>query len=228
MRIRPNFALERELWGRGAPAVAGVDEVGVGALAGPVFATAVILAPGPTINGLADSKLLSPRRREELFAVISECALAIGIGRTEVEEVDRLNVYWAAMGARRRAVEALPTIPAHVLVDGKRRIAGYRVSQTPVVNGDALSASIAAASIVAKVMRDSLMTQYAQLHPRYGFECHKGYATADHIDALGRLGPLSFHRVSFAPVWIAAGAQLQLVFRNEDRIPVSVIRRRPA
>jgi ribonuclease HII len=197
-------------------AVAGVDEVGVGALAGPVVAAAVILAVGTTIDRLADSKALSPKRREELYTLISECALAIGIGRTEVEEVDRLNVYWAAMEARRRAVEALEITPSHILVDGKRRITGCCVSQTPVIGGDALSASIAAASIVAKVTRDSLMTQYAQLHPAYGFERHKGYATADHIEALGRFGPLPLHRCSFAPVWMLTSAQLVLHLRNSS------------
>jgi ribonuclease HII len=138
-------------------AVAGVDEVGGGALAGPVVAAAVILAPDAMVDGLADSKLLTQKRREALFAVISERAFAIGIGQVEVEEVDQLNVYWAAMEARRRAVEALLTPPAHILVDGKRQISGCRISQTAVVGGDALSASIAAASIVAKVTRDSLM-----------------------------------------------------------------------
>jgi ribonuclease HII len=210
MRIRANCALEQELWGRGLTAVAGVDEVGVGALAGPVVAAAVILTPGCTIDGLADSKALSPKRREELFALINENTLAIGVGRTQVEEVDRLNVYWAAMEARRRAVEALDITPSHILVDGKRRIAGCHLPQTPVIGGDALSASIAAASIVAKVLRDSLMTQYGQLHPAYGFERHKGYATADHIDALHRFGPLPVHRCSFAPVWMLTSAQLLL------------------
>jgi len=210
MRVRPDFALERELWGRGVTAVAGVDEVGVGALAGPVIAAAVILASGTIIKGLADSKLLTAKRRQALFAVIRVCAIAIGVGRSEVEEVDRINVYWAAMEARRRAVEALLVTPGHVLVDGKRRIAGCRLSQTPVVGGDALSSSIAAASIVAKVTRDSLMVEYAQLHPGYGFERHKGYGTAGHVQALGRLGPLPLHRSSFTPVWIAGGAQLQL------------------
>ena len=210
MRVRPDFALERELWGRGVTAVAGVDEVGVGSLAGPVIAAAVILAPGTMIKGLADSKLLTAKRREVVFAVIAECAVAIGVGRSEVEEVDRINVYWAAMEARRRAVQALLVTPGHVLVDGKRRIAGCRLSQTPVVGGDALSSSIAAASVVAKVTRDSQMVEYAQLHRGYGFERHKGYGTADHIQALGRLGPLPLHRSSFTPVWIAGGAQLQL------------------
>jgi len=112
MRIRPSFALEQELWGRGVTAIAGVDEVGVGAFAGLVIAAAVILAPGTIIDGLADSKLLSAKRREGLLTMISRCVLAIGIGRTEVEDVDRLNIYWAAMEARRRPVEALPTKPA--------------------------------------------------------------------------------------------------------------------
>jgi ribonuclease HII len=123
--------------------------------------------------------------------------------------VDRLNVYWAAMEARRRAVESLQITPGHVLVDGKRRIVGCPLPQTPVVDGDALSSSIAAASIIAKVTRDSLMEGYAQLHPGYGFE-RQGYGTAGHIDALGRLGPLPLHRFSFAPVWVAGGGQQQL------------------
>jgi len=210
MRVRPDFVLERELWGRGIMAVAGVDEVGVGALAGPIVAAAVILAPDKIIDGVADSKLLSPNRREMLFPVIGETAIAIGIGQAAADEVDRMNVYWAAMEARRRAVEALATVPSHILVDGKRRIAGCRLAQTAVVDGDARSASIAAASIVAKVTRDSLMIEYGRLHPGYGFERHKGYGTAGHVDALGRLGPLPLHRCSFRPVWITGDAQLRL------------------
>lgn len=197
--------------------VAGVDEVGVGAFAGPVVAAAVILAPLTIIDGLADSKLLSPQRQEKLLAVINAGAVAIGIGRTDVEEVDRLNVYWAAMEARRRAVEALPTRPAHILVDGKHRIAGCRVAQTPVIDGDALSASVAAASIVAKVTRDSLMEEYGQLYPGYGFERHKGYGTLDHISALARLGQLPLHRWSFEPVWRAGTPQPQLALWGDQR-----------
>jgi ribonuclease HII len=214
MRIQPNLAFERELRGRGLAAVAGVDEVGVGAFAGPVIAAAVILAPHTVIDGLADSKLLSPKRREKLFAVISADAIAVGIGRADVEEVDRLNVYWAAMEARRRAVEALPTTPAHILVDGKRRIAGCRVPQTAVVDGDTLTSSIAAASIVAKVTRDSIMQEYARMYPKFGFERHKGYGTTDHIRALIGLGPSPLHRWSFAPVWRAGRPQPQLAFWN--------------
>jgi ribonuclease HII len=212
MRVRPNYFLEQQFWSRGVAAVAGVDEAGVGALAGPVVAAAVILAPGVTIDGLADSKLLVPKRREMLFAVIRECAVAIATGQVEVEEVDRLNVYWAAMEARRRAVAALPIVPGHVLVDGKRRITGCRLAQTPVIDGDSLSASIAAASIVAKVTRDWLMREYAQLYPGYGFELHKGYGTRVHLDALGRFGPSPLHRRSFGPVSIWERAQLDLGF----------------
>jgi len=182
----------------------------VGALAGPVVAAAVILAPDTIIEGLADSKLLTPKRREALFTTIRELAVTFAIGRAEVEEVDRLNVYWAAMEARRRAVEALRIIPAHILVDGKRRIRGCRLAQTPVVDGDALSASIAAASIVAKVTRDALMTEYGGRYPEYGFERHKGYATAFHIAALGRLGASVLHRRSYAPVWGLLGSNQQL------------------
>ena len=210
LRIRANLAFERELWGRGVTTIAGVDEVGVGAFAGPVIAAAVVLASDQVIDGLADSKLLSPKRRQKLFAVISAGAVAIGIGRADVEEVDRLNIYWAAMEARRRAVEALPITPAHILVDGKRRISGCRLPQTAVIDGDALSASIAAASIVAKVTRDSIMEEYAQHYPEYGFERHKGYGTADHIRALISLGPLPLHRWSFAPVWRAGTSEPQL------------------
>jgi ribonuclease HII len=199
--------------------IAGVDEVGVGALAGPVVAAAVILAPDVTVDGMADSKLLTPNRREALFAMITKRAVAIAIGQVGVEEVDRLNAYWAAMEARRRAVAMLPTVAAHVLVDGKRCIAGCRLAQTPVVDGDALSASIAAASIVAKVTRDALMREYAQLYPGYSFERHKGYGTTAHLDALKRFGPTPLHRRSFAPVSISERAQLELVFgagRNSE------------
>jgi ribonuclease HII len=216
VRIQPDLTLERRLWARGIDGVAGVDEVGVGALAGPVVAAAVIIRPGISIEGLADSKLLTAKRRKALFVVIRECAIAIGLGRTEVEEVDRMNVYWAAMEARRRAVEALTAVPAHVLVDGKRRIAGCGLAQTAVVEGDARCASIAAASVVAKVTRDSLMMQYSWLYTEYGFERHKGYATATHLAALARLGPLVVHRRSCMPVRRAAGLEPQLQFWSDQ------------
>jgi ribonuclease HII len=214
MRIRPNCFLERELWGAGVRTVAGVDEVG--ALAGPVVAAAVILAPGAIIEGLADSKLLTPKRREALFGLISECAIAIAVGQAEVEEVDRLNVYWAAMEARRRAVAMLPTIPDLVLVDGKRRIWGCRLAQTPVVDGDALNASIAAASIVAKVTRDSIMRECARLYPSHGFERHKGYGTTGHLDALRRFGSTPLNPRSFGPVSMPERPQLSIFFAANE------------
>ncbi len=169
------------------------------------------------LDGVADSKLLSPRRRQALFAAISKLAIAVGIGKADVDEVDRISVYWAAMEARRRAVEDLALVPAHVLVDGKRRIAGCGLAQRPVVEGDARSVSIAAASIVAKVTRDGLMTDYARLYPGYGFECHKGYATASHLAALSRRGPLSLHRRACAPIWRAGGLEQQLQFWTDLR-----------
>ena len=132
--------------------------------------------------------------------------------------MDRLNVYWATMEARRRAVEALPIAAAHVLVDGKRRIADCRLAQTPVVGGDAYSASIAASSIIAKVTRDSLMMEYGRLYPEYGFQRHKGYGTADHMAALGRLGPLALHRRSYMPVWNASGLKQQLEFWAQSEL----------
>ena len=199
--------------------VAGVDEVGVGAFAGPVIAAAVILAPQTVINGLADSKLLTPKRREKLFAVISARAVAIGIGRADVEEVDRLNIYWAAMEARRRAGRG--TAHETSLYSGRRQApdVGCRVPQTAIVDRDALSASIAAASIVAKVTRDSIMQEYARVYPESGFERHKGYGTMDHIHALTRLRPLPLHRWSFEPVWRAGRATTAacIVGRRERR-----------
>ena len=134
-----------------------------------------------------------------------------------MQEVDRLNIYWAAMEARRRAVEALPTTPAHILVNGKRRIVGCRVPQTAVVDGEALSASIAAASLVAKITRDSIMQEYARVYPEFGFERHKGYGTMDHICALTRLRPLPLHRWSFAPMWRAGKPQPQLALWSDQR-----------
>src|SRR5262249_18735173 len=142
---------EHHVWDECSLPVAGVDEVGVVAWAGPVIAAAVIPPRSITLNGLIDSKLLTAMRRATLFDRIRECAAAIGVGRVEVSEIDRLNVYWAAMLARQRAVEALLLTPAHVLVDGKRRIWGLKLPQTPIVEGDRLRPSISAESIIAKV-----------------------------------------------------------------------------
>ena len=136
--------------------------------------------------------------------------MAVGVGQVEVADIDRLNIYWAAMLARKRAVEALLPSPAQVLVDGKRRIAGLKLPQTPVVEGDRLLPSIAAASIIAKVTRDQMMEKLGEVHPGYGFEQHKGYGTLRHLTALAQLGPLVVHRHSFVPVITAERRQPDL------------------
>ncbi len=191
--------IERSLWNAGTVHVAGVDEVGVGPLAGPVLAAAVILPPGTQLRGVDDSKKLTAARREELAEKIRAVAVAIGVGVVEVDDIDRLNIYRAALEAMRRAVTALPITPDHVLVDA-RRIPQIIVPQTALVDGDARSYSVAAASIVAKVARDQLMSELDRLYPQYGFRHHMGYGTAEHLAAIERYGPSPVHRRSFAPV----------------------------
>ena len=154
MRSRPDPLFEQQFRQQDSSLVAGVDEVGVDAWAGPVVAAAVILPRDFSLAGLNDSKLLSARRRAALFDSIRERAVAVGEGQVEVADIDRLNIYWAAMLARKRAVEALVLSPAQVLVDGRRGIKGLKLRQTPVVEGDRLLPSIAAASVIAKVTRD--------------------------------------------------------------------------
>ena len=154
MRPKPDPLFEQQFRQQDSWLVAGVDEVGVGAWAGPVIAAAVILPRDFSLEGLNDSKLLSARRRAALFDSIRECAVSVGVGQVEVADIDRLNIYWAAMLARKRAVEALVLSPAQVLVDGRRGIKGLKLRQTPVVEGDRLLPSIAAASVIAKVTRD--------------------------------------------------------------------------
>jgi ribonuclease HII len=191
--------VDRELWGAGLVRIAGVDEVGVGPLAGPVLAAAVILPPGTTLRGVDDSKKLTAARRETVAEKIRACALGVGIGIAEVDEIDRLNVYWAALEAMRRAVLALPVPPEHLVVDA-RRIPGIAVPQTPLIDGDARCFSVAAASIVAKVERDRLMREADLLYPQYGFRDNMGYGTPQHLAAIDRCGPSPIHRRSFAPV----------------------------
>ena len=190
---------ERTLWAQGVTRVAGVDEVGVGPLAGPLVAAAVILPPECAVRGIDDSKKVHHARREALRVAIEACAIADGIGIVEAGEVDRLNTYWASIEAMRRAVAALPVAPQQVLIDA-RHIPGLAVPQVALVKGDARSYSIAAASIVAKVRRDAMMTALEERYPGYGFARHMGYGTAEHLAALARLGPCPAHRRSFQPV----------------------------
>lgn len=178
---------------------AGVDEVGRGPLAGPVVAAAVILDPAAPIDGLADSKRLSERRREALAETIRERALAWALGRAEAAEIDAMNILQAALLAMRRAVEALEPAPAHALVDGNR-CPELPCPAEPVVKGDASVPAISAASILAKVVRDREMAEMDQRYPGYGFAGHKGYPSRAHLEALVRLGPCPQHRRSFAPV----------------------------
>lgn len=179
--------------------VAGVDEAGRGPLAGPVVAAAVILDPAKPIEGLADSKTLSPTRRETLALQIRAQALAWAVGEAGVEEIDRLNILQATLLAMRRAVEALPVYPELVLVDGNQPPLLHCTVRT-VIRGDATIPAISAASILAKVARDRTMIELDAIYPGYGFARHKGYPTAEHIHALGRLGVTPEHRLSFAPV----------------------------
>jgi len=213
MTKRPDLRYERKLWKTGIEVVAGVDEAGVGPMAGPVVAAAVIFAPEKFIRGVHDSKQLTAERRDELHESIRAGAVAIGVGIAEVEEIDRLNIFWATMAASRRAVAALGMAPQHVLVDG-RKIPGLEHEQTRIVGGDRKSFCIAAASIIAKVTRDRIMAELDALHPGYGFARHKGYCTADHFEALEKLGPSPIHRRSFAPV--AESAQFKLFMDDDD------------
>jgi ribonuclease HII len=184
-------------------ATAGVDEAGRGPLAGPVEAAAVVLDPARPISGLGDSKTLSARRRCELAAEIRRFAW-IGVGIAEPEEIDRLNILHASMIAMRRAVMALPGRPGRILIDGNRVPEGLPSPAEAIIKGDASEASIGAASIIAKTVRDSLMLHAAARFPGYGFEAHKGYPSAVHRAALAELGPCPIHRFSYAPVRAAA------------------------
>jgi ribonuclease HII len=196
--IRPTFRRERRALKRGIWPVAGCDEAGRGPLAGPVVAAAVILDPNRVPRGLDDSKKLDPQTREKLYAKI--CASAeVAVAFAPPARIDRDNILRASLWALSRAVAALPVRPKLVFVDGRDRIETCCDCEA-VISGDAIIASIAAASIVAKVTRDRLMARLGLAHPGYGFENHKGYSVPEHFSALARLGPTIHHRRSFAPV----------------------------
>jgi len=182
--------------------IAGVDEVGRGPLAGPVVTAAVILDPNHPIEGLADSKKLSEKRREQLVPLIKQYALAWAIGRAEPEEIDRVNILQATLLAMGRAVEALAISPDHALVDGIHA-PKLQCPVTTVIKGDQSEPAIAAASILAKVSRDQEMVEMDALYPGYGFAKHKGYPTKQHQQALLELGVTEIHRRSFSPVQLA-------------------------
>ena len=197
---RPSLERERALWAQGG-FVAGVDEAGRGPLAGPVVAAAVILpADCKPIRGLRDSKMLPPQARTRLAALVRARALAVGVGAASVREIDRLNIRRAAILAMARALARLPVRPAHVLVDGLPCPELGWVHEA-VIDGDAHCLSIAAASVIAKTVRDRLMERLAPRYPGYAWDANKGYGTPQHLDALTAFGRSVHHRMSFAPVF---------------------------
>jgi ribonuclease HII len=195
-RILPTLTHEEACWSKGYDVVAGVDEAGRGPLAGPVVAAAVILPKGETIEGVDDSKKLSEKQRERLYGEISARALGVGIGIVSHEVIDRVNIYQASILAMRKALENLSRPFDIVLADGNSFIhESWRYQN--IVDGDAKSVTIAAASIIAKVTRDRMMRDYHEQFPQYGFDRHKGYGTKRHLDALRAYGMCPIHRRSF-------------------------------
>lgn len=197
-KVSARRTLENALRRFGFVCVAGVDEVGRGCLAGPVMAGAVILDPQRRIDGLADSKALTAAQRERLHEEITRKAIAWAVVAVSPDEIDRINIHQASLQAMRRAVLALAPLPDAVLVDAFR-IPSLPMAQRGVIGGDRRSSAIAAASIVAKVTRDRMMQELHRTDPRYGYDRHKGYATADHLAAVARLGYSPQHRRSFRP-----------------------------
>jgi ribonuclease HII len=194
------YRYEAYAWRAGVLRVAGVDEAGRGPLAGPVVAAAVVIDPDRRIKRLADSKLLSPERRAELYDVIMERAVAVGVGVVDHLTIDRINILQATRVAMREALHQLKVAPDLVITDFVA-LSGLACPQKNLVDGDARCATVAAASIVAKVTRDRIMVDVDTQFPAYGFARHKGYATADHLAALDRHGPCPLHRRSFISLW---------------------------
>src|SRR6266540_648141 len=211
LRLEAMRHFEMVLWKSGVRDIAGVDEVGVGPLAGPVVAAAVMFPPETSIAGVDDSKRLDAATRATLAEEIRAKASGVGVGTASVEEIDRLNIYHAALLAMRRAVEALPWRPQHVLVDA-RTVPGVEVPQNTFNKGDGINFTIAAASIIAKTERDRMMETLDREYPGYGFATHKGYGTPEHRDALLRLGPSAIHRMSFPVIHELQGEYCPLFY----------------
>lgn len=195
---------EESCWRAGCQFVCGADEAGAGPLAGPLYAGAVILPPYIEVEGLNDSKQVTPKRRDQLFDRIKAVALAWSVARIEAEEIDATDILSARMKAMQKAIDQLQPIPDFALIDGNRDKGRSSAITTPhvcIVKGDSLSASIAAASILAKVSRDRYMGEMAEKYPEYGFERHKGYGTKLHYQMLDQYGPCPIHRRSFLKTW---------------------------
>jgi ribonuclease HII len=216
--LKCTLKYEKQAWEGGAKLVAGVDEVGRGCLFGPVVAAAVILDPAYRVRGLRDSKLLDRETREKLAPRIREKALAWAVAAVDVAIIDQINIYWASKRAMEEAVTKLTPRPDHLLVDAMGL--GCECAQTPIIHGDALSASIAAASIIAKVERDAMMREWDVVYPGYGLASNKGYSAPVHLKALREKGPTPLHRMSFAPVWMATAPQEVLAFMAEETTPL--------
>ena len=213
-RLRCTLRYEKLAWETGCSMVAGVDEVGRGSLFGPVVAAAVILDPSYRIRGLRDSKLLPAERREVLSVRIREHAVAWAIASVDAECIDQINIYQASRVAMLQAVMQLAPAADYLLVDALRL--DCEQPQRAIIHGDAVSASIAAASIIAKVHRDHMMCELDSVYPQYGLASNKGYSAPVHLAALREHGPCPLHRKSFAPVWNAQGAQEMLEFMAEE------------
>jgi ribonuclease HII len=198
-RIERLLVEEKLLWKTGYLHIAGIDEAGRGPLAGPVVAAACILPAKFELPGLNDSKQLSESKREKLFQSIKEQALGFAVGSAEPAEIDTLNILQATKLAMKRAIEDLKIRPHFLLIDALE-LPNIKIPQRGIIGGDALSASIAAASILAKVSRDHWMSELHRLYPEYGFDRNKGYGTKEHLEALRRFGPCPLHRRSFAPI----------------------------
>ena len=215
-RLRNLLRYENRLWERGVTFVAGVDEAGMAPLAGPVVAAACILPRDYRPRGVDDSKKLDAAERERLALDIKKNAISWAVGRAEVGEIDRLNIYWAGILSLRRAVLGLHQRPEHLLIDA-RRIRDLDIPQDGIVHGDALSLTIAAASILAKTTRDALMARMDEEYPGYGFARHKGYPTPDHVAALRERGACAIHRRSFGPVREVLGLDAEQVEMFQER-----------
>lgn len=207
---------EKQAWQSGAQLVAGVDEVGRGCLFGPVVAAAVILDPNYRIRGLRDSKLLPQPTREVLAERIKQHSVAWSIAAVDAARIDQINIYQASRLAMLEAVAALATRPDYLLIDAV--LIDYACQQKKIVHGDALSASIAAASIIAKVHRDAMVREWDSIYPVYNLASNKGYSTPKHIAALREFGPSPLHRQSFAPVWMASSPQEVLDFMLHESV----------
>ena len=204
------LAYEKELYNQGIEYIAGTDEAGRGPLAGPVVAAAVILPKGLIITGVNDSKQLTEKKREELFDIINEKALAIGISFIDNNKIDEINILEASRLAMMEAIKQLKIKPQYVLSDAMKM--NIDVPVKPIIKGDALSESIAAASIIAKVMRDRYMDEMDLKYPNYGFKKHKGYPTKDHIEAIKKYGITPIHRKTFKPIKTMLIEQLEFDF----------------